>query len=119
MIVAGPSSSSSESLPPACAARPVSQNSSRGTTTVRRARMIAENQRKSNVAVAAGVILQLVARLWLIPSAAQTHDSTLAALGIGVAVVGTALLIYGCCQYALAKGYSAILGLLGLFSILG
>jgi hypothetical protein len=34
-------------------------------------------------------------------------------------IMGQILLIAGFCYYAVAKGYSVILGLVGLFSLLG
>ena len=75
--------------------------------------MIVEYKSKTVSFVVSGLLLQVVGGLiakagflgWL--------------LGGPVALLGSVLLILGCCFYAKAKGYAWWLGLLGLLSCVG
>lgn len=73
-----------------------------------------EYRRNTNIGVGLGFVLQLIARLVLMP-----QGGALAMLGILVAVLGTISFIWGCWNYALSKGYPGYVGLLGLLSCIG
>jgi len=75
--------------------------------------MLAEPKSKTMTFVLVGIILQIVGGIiakagllgWL--------------LGGPIALLGSLLLLMGCCFYAKAKGYFWWFGLLGLLSLLG
>lgn len=73
-----------------------------------------EYKRNTNIGVLAGIVLQIFARVVLLP-----QGGTVALLAIPVALAGTVCFIWGCWNYALSKGYPGYVGLLGLFSCLG
>lgn len=87
--------------------------------------MIAEYSRKSLLLGIPGIVLQmgcyyLLNRLIIFPQ----NPNTVPHAGIGIylelgMLAGNVLFIIGLCYYAKAKGYTAVLGLLGLFSCLG
>jgi hypothetical protein len=70
--------------------------------------MLAEYQKKSNYGIAIGILLQIAS----IPFSENI-------LGFLLLVAGMLLLLYGCCCYAMGKGYHGILGGLGILSLLG
>ena len=74
--------------------------------------MPAENMKRTLVALAIGLCLQLLA-----PFAA--HLSGSGSPGIFLAVLGQVLFIQGCSFYAQSKGYSPWFGLSGIASVLG
>ena len=76
--------------------------------------MLEEPRTRANLGLGAGLILQLVARFLLLP-----QEGTLALLGWPVALLGLALWIWGCWNYADSKGYPGYVGLLGIFSCFG
>lgn len=76
--------------------------------------MLAEYKTKTNIGVGLGILVQILGR-----TLAGTGDSGLALLGLVVSLVGLVLFIWGCAQYAKAKGHSPWFGALGLLSILG
>jgi hypothetical protein len=75
--------------------------------------MLAAYKSKTMTFVIAGIVLQIVGSIiakagflgWLV--------------GGPVALIGSVLLIMGCCFYAKAKGYAWWFGLLGLLSCIG
>ena len=71
--------------------------------------MLAEYKTKTNIGVGLGIALQLLGRMAI-------GDNP---LGLVVTLIGGAVLIWGCCMYAKAKGHHPAWGLLGLFSIFG
>lgn len=87
--------------------------------------MIAKYNRKSLMLGIPGLVLQIgcifISNL-IVAKAKSTGDVPSAAM-IGAcslgSIIGSILLIVGLCYYAKAKGYSAVLGLLGLLSCLG
>lgn len=77
--------------------------------------MLAEKKTATNIGVGVGILLQLVGA-----SVQRTADGgTLAMIGSIIVLIGLAVFIWGCCNYAEGKGYHAALGLLGLLSCLG
>lgn len=70
--------------------------------------MLAEYQKKTNYGIAIGLLLQVAS----IP----LGDTIVSLL---VLLAGAGFFIYGCCCYALSKGYSGGLGCLGFLSLLG
>jgi hypothetical protein len=74
--------------------------------------MIAEKAKKSNIGIGVGILVEIAGRLLLVSGATPL-------LGIAVLVSGIGLMIWGCFNYAEAKGYPQVVGLLGLCSILG
>lgn len=76
--------------------------------------MLQEYKRKTNIGVGVGIVLQIVGRVLV------TTDSAGGELvGSLVLMTGIACFIWGCAQYAKAKGHSPYWGALGLLSIIG
>jgi len=75
--------------------------------------MLQDKQQAVNVGVGLGIAGQLAGRFIL------QGQFGMNAIGAVVIVASAALFIYGCVNYALAKGQSGWLGLLGLLSIIG
>ena len=71
--------------------------------------MLPENKTNTNIGVGLGLILQIVGRVVLGGSV----------LGLALVLVGLVLFIWGCMNYAVGKGHSKWLGLLGLLSCIG
>jgi hypothetical protein len=87
--------------------------------------MIEKYNRKSLMLGIPGLLLQIICIFttnFLTASAKNGGNAPSTALvgilGLGE-ITGTVLLIVGLCFYAKAKGYSAVLGLLGLLSCIG
>ena len=70
--------------------------------------MLAEYQKKSNYGIAIGLLLQI--------ASVPLGGTIIATL---VLCAGAGFFIYGCCCYAIGKGYSGGFGLLGVLSLLG
>ena len=68
--------------------------------------MLAEKKTNTNIGVGVGILLQLVSGM-------------MGPLGGLFLIVGLAVFIWGCANYAQGKGYSGWLGLLGLASLIG
>lgn len=73
--------------------------------------MLPQYKRNTNIGVGIGIVLQVAGRTM---AERGTPD-----IGLIVALVGVAVFIWGCGQYAKGKGYSAWFGALGLLSIIG
>jgi hypothetical protein len=71
--------------------------------------MLPENKTNTNIGVGLGLILQLVGR-WVFGRSV---------VGLVLIIVGAILFIWGCMNYAVGKGHSKWLGLLGLLSCIG
>jgi len=69
--------------------------------------------RNTNIGVGVGIVLQILGRMIVYGGGA------LWPLGWLVAVAGTVFFIWGCCNYAMGKGYPWPVGLLGLLSCIG
>jgi hypothetical protein len=87
--------------------------------------MIAKYNRKSLVLGVPGLLLQIGCLFLSNFLAAKAKaggsavpESLALLLGVGM-IAGAVLLVIGLCFYAKAKGYSAVLGLLGLLSCIG
>lgn len=91
----------------------------------RRSVMIPGYNRKSLAIGIPGIILQILvfaAALVLLPKVEHSSPAIQLSVSIGVLsglLLGTILLIVGLCYYSKAKGYTPVLGLLGLFSWVG
>ena len=70
--------------------------------------MLAEYQKKTNYGIAFGLLLQLGSTVF--------SDNP---IGLLVLIIGAATFIWGCCCYAIGKGYPGVLGDLGFLSLLG
>lgn len=70
--------------------------------------MLPEYKTKTNVGIGLGILMQF---------AAQALPPGL--LRLPVALIATALTIWGCCSYAKGKGYHWGWGFLGLLSLIG
>ena len=71
--------------------------------------MLPENKTNTNIGVGLGFLLEILGRLvfggsWI---------------GLVLILVGAVLFIWGCMNYAVGKGHSKWLGLLGLLSSIG
>lgn len=77
--------------------------------------MLREKQRAVNIGIGLGIALQLLGRFVL----SGRPESEAQILSAAVTLAGAALFLYGCVNYALAKGRSGWLGLLGLLSVIG
>ncbi len=73
--------------------------------------MLADYKRRTNIGVGIGLIGEILGH--------SLFDSGNLGLAMLVALFGAAFFIWGCAQYAQAKGHSAWLGVLGLLSLLG
>ena len=87
--------------------------------------MIAKYNRKSLMLGVPGLLLQLgcifTSNLITAKSGSDGAAPPIALAGVLAlgSIAGSILLIIGLCYYAKAKGYSAVLGLLGLLSCIG
>jgi len=70
---------------------------------------------RGSVRIGSGAVLQSVG-FWL---EWLSHDRTHAMVGFVLSLIGLGIFTWGCMWYARAKGYPRLLGLLGLFTILG
>jgi len=77
--------------------------------------MVAEYQKRSNVGIGIGIGTQILGKA-IMGTAGAT---ALGVCGAVLAIAGAVLFIWGCCQYAIGKGYSGTTGLLGLLSVFG
>jgi hypothetical protein len=75
--------------------------------------MLAEYKTKTNIGVAIGLILEIAGRVMMM------EMPNLALVGAIITLVGVVFFIWGCMSYAAGKGYSKLLGLLGLLSCIG
>jgi len=75
--------------------------------------MLAEYKSKTNIGIAIGLILEIVGNV------VRMQMPNLAMVGAIIALVGAVFFIWGCMNYAVGKGYSKFLGLLGLLSCIG
>jgi len=73
--------------------------------------MLAEYKRTTNIGVGLGLIGSIVGRM-LIQSGSPLPGAFIALAGLGV-------FIWGCSQYAKAKGHSPWWGALGILSLIG
>ncbi|TCI09194.1 hypothetical protein EZM97_22295 [Dyella soli] len=73
--------------------------------------MLAEFKRNTNIGVGLGIIGEIVGR--------SLSTSGSPGLGAIVILAGFAVFIWGCSQYARAKGHSAWFGAFGVLSIIG
>lgn len=78
--------------------------------------MIESHKNKANFGIGVGIVLSITGRLWV---NALAEEDPLALLALALQVVGYGLFIFGCVQYALAKGRSGFWGLLGCLSLIG
>ena len=73
--------------------------------------VLPEFKKNTNIGVGIGIVLQIVGRV--------LSNDGMVGIGFIVLLAGVIVFIWGCGQYAKAKGYSPWFGLLGLLSILG
>ena len=78
--------------------------------------MIEEYKKKANIGILAGLVLSIGARLAM---GGLEPGSPVAFVLAGVSIIGTVTFIWGCVQYALAKGRSGWWGAFGLLSLIG
>lgn len=74
--------------------------------------MLAEYKTKTNIGIGCGLILQFIGR-----TLGGVEGAEL--IGLLMVLVGFIMFIWGCGCYAVGKGYSQFLGLLGILSCLG
>ena len=72
---------------------------------------------RANLGIAVGLVMTIGGRLWY--RSLDDGDDGLLTLALIVGVAGTVAFVYGCVNYALAKGRAGWWGLLGLLSVLG
>jgi hypothetical protein len=77
--------------------------------------MLKEYEKKTNIGIGLGIVLQLVARFGLM----SQSNVAIYYVGLAVALGGIALCIWGCCCYAKGKGHHPAWGILGLLSLIG
>jgi len=80
--------------------------------------MLAEEVKRTNIGVGIGIVAQILGRV-LMGVGASSKSFAMVCLGIIVLLAGVVFFIWGCFAYARGKGYSPVLGILGLFSLLG
>lgn len=76
--------------------------------------MLAEYKTKTNVGVGFGLLGQVLGKVLM-----DSTSQGLVLLGSVVAIVAAIVFIWGCAQYAKAKGHSGWFGLLGLLWLIG
>jgi hypothetical protein len=92
--------------------------------------MIKKNQTRANLGVGFGIALMLLASMANgaatmndvrvdAGGSAVTYSWPLVIAAVVLALIATALYLWGCFNYAIGKGYSPWVGLLGLASIFG
>lgn len=82
--------------------------------------MIKSYKNKANLGLAAGITISLISRIVLASGAqSQTAAPGLVQAMVIASFVGTALFVFGCVMYALAKGRSGWWGAFGLLSLIG
>ena len=75
--------------------------------------MLTEWQRKTNIGVGLGAVLQVLGYL-------LSYAGNMAAVaGLLLLMIGTLVFLWGCMNYAEGKGHSRWVGLMGLASIIG
>jgi uncharacterized membrane protein len=75
--------------------------------------MLPDNKTKTNIGVGLGFLLEILGRFLYMSSTAVSI------FGLILMLVGVVLFIWGCMNYAVGKGHSKWLGLLGLLSCIG
>lgn len=73
--------------------------------------MLPEFKKNTNIGVGIGIVMQIAGRVMA--------NGGMPGIGFLVMLAGAIMFIWGCGQYARAKGFSPWFGLLGLLSILG
>lgn len=76
--------------------------------------MLAEYKTQTNIGVGLGIIGLIVGRTLL-----DSNVSTQVVLGLLILLAAVVVFIWGCAQYARAKGHSGWFGLFGLLSLVG
>jgi len=76
--------------------------------------MLAEYKTKTNIGVGIGLLLEIGGQVLT-----KVVGGAAAIPGSIIALVGVIVFIWGCMNYAVGKGHSKWLGLLGLFSCIG
>jgi hypothetical protein len=76
--------------------------------------MLPEYKHKTNLGVGAGILIQLLGQF--LSTSGRPLETI---LGMVLIFVGFGFFIWGCAQYARAKGQSPWLGALGILSIVG
>ncbi len=74
--------------------------------------MLAEYKTKTNIGIGVGLLIQFIGRVLTGVEGAEL-------IGFLMILVGFIMFIWGCGCYAVGKGYSQFLGILGLLSCLG
>ena len=68
-----------------------------------------------NIGIWAGFIIQVIGRI-----AGRSMGGDMGTqIGLVITLLGVVIFVWGCMRYAVDKGYSKWLGLLGLFSCIG
>jgi len=76
--------------------------------------MLSEYKTKTNIGVGLGIIGQIIGRTLI-----DTKADGEVLLGAAIILAALVVFIWGCAQYAKAKGQSGWFGLFGLLSIIG
>jgi TRAP-type C4-dicarboxylate transport system permease small subunit len=74
--------------------------------------MLPEKKTNTNIGIGVGIILQIAGNV-------LSRSDSMGLVGVLIAFVGLGFFIWGCMNYAMGKGHSKWLGLLGLLSCLG
>ena len=80
--------------------------------------ILAEEQKKSNISVGVGFLLELGGRMLMALGGSGNNVPELAG-GVVVTIAGIGLFIWGCVEYCKGKGQSPWLGLLGFLICIG
>lgn len=75
--------------------------------------MLAEYKTKTNIGIGCGLLIQFIGKVIV---GAMPDNSF---IGLILIIVGFIMFIWGCGCYAVGKGYSQFLGILGILSCLG
>ena len=78
--------------------------------------MIEHHKKKANLGILIGLIANIGGQVW---SRSVPDDDPMQLLIFALLIGATAVFVYGCVQYALAKGRTGWWGLFGLLSLIG
>lgn len=78
--------------------------------------MIESHKNRANIFIIIGLIMSIGANIW---SRSLPPGDSMIAVALVISIIGTVVFVFGCMEYAQAKGRSRWWGLFGLLSLIG